>query len=509
MRSLPHARPVLVAAIAACGCAIAPSRYVASNGPPSPSVPAPIPETRGRAAEAAQPPPPAPRSLGDLVDLALSRDPTTRAAWHDARAAVATAGGSRAAYLPDLSAAGTFGRSETAAIPGRAGWSSTSLGASASVSWLLLDLGQRAATVRTSDLLARAASLGHLAAVLDLVLRVQDGYYGYLAARALVAAQGATVKQAETNLAAAEDRRRAGVATIADVLQARTAASQARLALQQLEGNALILRGQLATLVGLPPTAELEVGELPARVDVDGAVPEVDALLAEASARNPDLARARALADAAEAQATATARSNLPTLSAQAGASRTWYVDPSSFTATGWNAGLVLSFPITRGIANAYAAVAARETAAAARDRADATAQGVLVGVWSAYQTLRPSVRRVQTSRDLLESATASADVAAARYRQGVGSILDVLNAQSALAVARAEDVSARTDFFLSLANLARATGRLEAAPAASPRAPTAPSGPAPLPATAPEPPPGQPAQPPGQPAPPPGGTTK
>jgi outer membrane protein TolC len=46
-----------------------------------------------------------------------------------------------------------------------------------------------------------------------------------------------------------------------------------------------------------------------------------------------------------------------------------------------------------------------------------------------------------------------------------VGSILDLLNAQSALALARAEDVLARTDFFVSLARLARATGRLPAAP--------------------------------------------
>jgi outer membrane protein TolC len=83
------------------------------------------------------------------------------------------------------------------------------------------------------------------------------------------------------------------------------------------------------------------------------------------------------------------------------------------------------------------------------------------VGVWSSYQAVRTAVRRVETSADLLASATASADVAEARYKEGVGSILDLLNAQSALALARAEDVLARTDFFLSLARLARATGRL------------------------------------------------
>jgi outer membrane protein TolC len=315
--------------------------------------------------------------------------------------------------------------------------------------------------VRESDRLALAASLAHRAAVADLVLAVQEDYYAYLAALALVEAQAATVQQAETSLAAAEDRRRAGVATVADVLQARTALSQARLVLQQIEGGALVRRGQLAATVGLSPTVEIEVGALPSRVEVGPAAPEVDALLADAARQNPDLARARALADASEARAAAAAREGLPTLSGYAGAGRTWYVAPEESTADAWSAGLLLRFPLFQGFRTRFDALAAREGAAASRARADATAQGVAVGVWSSYQAVRTAVRRVETSADLLASATASADVAEARYKEGVGSILDLLNAQSALALARAEDVLARTDFFLSLARLARATGRL------------------------------------------------
>ena len=59
------------------------------------------------------------------------------------------------------------------------------------------------------------------------------------------------VEEARTNLAAAEERRRVGLATIADVLQARTAASQAQLDLQTIEGNVQTTRGALA-LVARP-----------------------------------------------------------------------------------------------------------------------------------------------------------------------------------------------------------------------------------------------------------------
>ena len=121
----------------------------------------------------------------------------------------------------------------------------------------------------------------------------------------------------------------------------------------------------------------------------------------------------------------------------------------------------------------AYEALAAREAADAARDRADATGQRVALDVWTSWQTLRTASRRVATARDLVESARASADVATGRYREGVGSIVDLLNAQAALELAFAEDVRARTDYLVGLALLARATGRLdlpaEPAPAATP----------------------------------------
>jgi outer membrane protein TolC len=51
--------------------------------------------------------------------------------------------------------------------------------------------------------------------------------------------------------------------------------------------------------------------------------------------------------------------------------------------------------------------------------------------------------------------------VARGRYAEGVGSILDVLVAQNALADARAQAVTARWTWFTSLAQLARAAGAL------------------------------------------------
>ena len=477
-----HGRAAALAAALAFApaCALAPSRWVDRRVAPPDVVaveaakaPAAVPAAPPTAAPLPAPVPTAPRSLGDLVDLALSRDPATRAAWRDARAAAAQAGSRRSAYLPTLDANATLQRQQTLAAPGRAATLQETVGATAAVTWILLDLGARGALVDEADLLLVAARLGEHAAVADLVLRVQQTYFQFLAARALLEAESAAVKQAEASLAAAEGRQRAGLATIADVLQARTALSQVRLVQQQVEGQGLVARGALATLAGLAPTAELEVGLLPETVDAAVAGPEIDALLAAAEARNPDLGRARATADAAAARARAASRAAWPVLAFQGSVSSTKYFQPEGIGAgEAWTAGLILRLPTFEGVRPAYDALAARETAQAARDRADATAQRVGLDVWTAWQTLRTAGLRVATARDLVESARASADVAGGRYREGVGSIVDLLNAQASLELARAEDVRARTDFLVGLALLARATGRLDlpSEPAAPPQ---------------------------------------
>jgi outer membrane protein TolC len=489
---VPRVAALAAAVALSSACVLSPGRWVsarvdppeavareAAKAPP-PAAPA-APPARPEAAPpgpAAEVPPPAPRSLADLVDLALSRDPATRATWHDARAAAAQAGSARSLYLPSLDASANLLAQQPPSSPGRTAVEQTTYGASAAVTWILLDVGARRALVDESDRLLAAARLAEHAAVADLVLAVQQSYFQYLAARALVDAEYAAVRQGEASLAAAEGRQRAGLATVADVLQARTALSQTRLVQQRAEGQALAERGALATLVGLPPTAELEVGELPEAVDAAAAEPQIEQLLAAAAVQNPDLGRARAAAEAAAARARAAARAPWPTLAFQGTASQVFFIDPKGTDPyTSWTAGLVLRIPTFDGNRPAYEALAAREAAEAARERADAAAQRVALDVWTSWQGLRTASRQIATARDLVDSATASAEVAAGRYREGVGSIVDLLNAQAALELARAEDVRARTNFLVGLAQLARATGRLElpSPPGAVPGGSTAP----------------------------------
>ncbi|HYC32291.1 MAG TPA: TolC family protein, partial [Gemmatimonadales bacterium] len=238
-------------------------------------------------------------SLADIVDLGLRNNPTTRLAWANARTAAAAYGAERGAWLPTVDADVTASRLKTVASQGRTAVRQSVLTPSVTLSYLLFDFGGRTGRVAGARNRMLAASYTHNAAIQDVVLQIQVAYFQYQANRALLEAQRTTLHEAELNLTAAEERRRVGLATIADVLQARTAASQARLDLQSIEGNLQTSRGALALSLGLPANLPYDVDSTDYAAPVAAVADSVDAVIDAAVEGRPDLAAARADAAAA------------------------------------------------------------------------------------------------------------------------------------------------------------------------------------------------------------------
>ena len=126
-----------------------------------------------------------------------------------------------------------------------------------------------------------------------------------------------------------------------------------------------------------------------------------------------------------------------------------------------WLAGVFLNVPLFTGFSHAYDVRQAEALASAAESRLATLRSSLELDVWQGYYDLQTATQRLETARDFLDAAQQSHDVATGRYESGVGSILDLLAAQTALQEARAQDVGARTDWYLAVATLAHATGRL------------------------------------------------
>jgi outer membrane protein TolC len=488
---------VKVFAAAAAGaslCAMAacahfqPNKDVAASVSPSPAQPWQPPAQAREPLPGVKPPPPVPEewktqgatlSLAKVIELALENNPATSAAWYQARAAAAQVGVKRAQFFPEIDLGAGVTRQKQSAVGGRFTFQQTTYGPvavfggvndsgpSANLTYILLDFGGRGADVDEAREALYSADWSHDSVIQDVVLGVVSRYYDYLNAKALVTAQQASVKEGEENLEAATERHRAGVATIADVLQAKTDLSQAQLALETVEGQIQTTRGALATALGFPASyasLPVEVGELPETVDVRSIEQKVDSLIEQAQSERPDLAAARAEVLRSEAHIRSVRSQGLPTLGLSAYANRTYYNSPGSPFSTNYSGTLSVTVPIFKGLSNVYGVLESKEEAQATRQRYETLQQQVILQVWTSYYDLKTAGQRVSTARDLLESAKQSEEVASGRYKNGVGNILDLLTAQRSLALARAEDATARSDWFLAIAQLAYSTGLLRPA---------------------------------------------
>ena len=474
--------------LAVAGCSsLPPGRSVDNGVSPAPGRPW---EPPSQARLSAPPPTPAPAipaeylrpgttlSLSQILDLALRNNPVTKTSWFFARSAAADLGSKRSEYFPTLELDGGITRQKQAALGGQSIFLQTTYGPSVNLTWLLLDFGGRGADVEEARRVLFAADYAHNASIQNVALQVEQAYYQYLNAKALKLAQEASLKSARESLTASQERHRAGVATIADELQARTAFSQAELALESVEGQIQTIRGSLATAMGVSANVPVEAGELPSDVNVDAAGETVDAFIAKAETDRPDLAAARLTAMAAESHIRSVRAEGLPTLSANGTLNRMYFYNSGTVPYADVYAGtILLRIPLFTGWKTTYDTLKAREDAEVARTQVETLTDQVILQVWTSYYNLKTAAQQVKTARDLFASAQQSEEVAFGRYKAGVGSILDLLTAQTAFANARALEVQARASWFLAMAQLAHDTGALAPAPGSGTAAPQATKG--------------------------------
>lgn len=422
--------------------------------------------------------------LALAVDLALRNGTATRDAWLKARAAAAEYGAKRGEYFPVISAGGNFTRSEQSAQGGKIHFQQTSYGPTISLTWLLLDFGGRSARVDQARAALLAADWRHDAAIQDTIYATEQAYFDFQGAKALRTAAQAAQNDARAHLDAAQERRRVGAATIADVLTAQTAVSEAELASESAEGRIAVLRGALLAGLGLPVTLDVDVEELP--VDIQATVREIpiERLLDEALAGRPDLVAQRAEAEKAESKAREVRSEGLPTIGFTTTAGRVFYEIPAGPPANNFSIGVTLNVPVFSGGRNHYDALQRRLEADEARNAVRMREDVVITEVFAAYHGELTAARQLKSGEDLLIAATQSEAVAQGRYQAGVGSMLELLTAQRSLSAARAQTVQSSTGWLLAVARLARATGTLEP-PSATLTAPLPASTPATVPVPA------------------------
>jgi outer membrane protein len=412
-------------------------------------------------------------SFPAAVDLALCRNPQTRAAWAQALEQAATLGSAESAWLPSVTVTGSdskvFGQHVDST--GELVNSTQNVGdAAATLSWTLYDFGARTGRIRSARALLDAAGATIRSVVQQTVLAVSQTYYGAIAAQASLEADRATETSTSQSLDVATALRQAGAGALGDMLQAQTAHQQAVLVREQAEAAARVAQGTLATTLGLPAEQPLKLEILNVPAQGAALTNQLPDLMAEAVRQRPELAAARAQVKAAEANVQVALAAGLPQITFSAGRnfSSTTGIPNQNYE----QAGLYVTIPIFTGFSTTYSVRQAKAAVEASEENLEQTQLAVSLGVWSAYYNLDSANHQLTTTADLSATAAQNEQVSLGRYQSGVGSILDVLTAQSAAAAARQVRINAEYGWQVARAQLALALGRLASAEPISGAAP-------------------------------------
>ena len=406
-------------------------------------------------------------SLAELIDLAEAHNPETRVAWENARAQAASLGIARSELFPTLSAVALVGVERQEAAVGSQFYRQTipNFQISLNLNYTIFDFGARRGRIDAERARLLAANFTFNDVHRQLINDVTQAYYRLVNAAGQEEAAGANLVNAQNVQQAAEERLRNGLATLPDVLEARSATAQAQYALQAVLGAEQIAQGDLLTALGAPAHTPIRVQPLSELAMADSISDTVDDAIHRAFEQRPDLQAQAAEVRGARAERKQARAAFYPTLSANASpTAQSLYLLQQNLPwghradLTG-SAAFNLNWTVFDGGARRSRVEQAEARIRGAAARVAATRDRIEDQVWTAYTNLNTTFRQREAAAALLTAATESYSAALESYNYGVRNLLDVTNAQKVLAQARSTDILARTQVLSALADLAFRTG--------------------------------------------------
>jgi outer membrane protein len=446
----------------------------AQSPPASPNRPWHSPEERILAEEgkryrqiAVLPPSGKAWSLAELIDFAESHNPETRVSWENAIAQGEAVGIARSELFPLLSAVvmSDVQRDEVPLGTRFYRFTIPAFQASLDLSYTIFDFGARRGRIDAERARLLAANFAFNDVHRSLTFQVQQAYYRLLNASGQEVAARVSLANAEQVQQAAEARLQNGLATLPDVLEARSATAQAQYDLQSILGVEQITRGDLATALGLAAATMIPIQPLDEIPTPESIGETVEHVLDRALEQRPDLQAEAASVRAANAERRQARSAFYPALKFQAEptAGSLFFQQqnlPWGHTAdlTG-SLGLTLNWTVFDGGARRSRLAQAEADIRESEARVGAVSDRIEDEVWTAYATLTTAFHQREAATALLTAATQSYNASLESYNYGVRNLLDVTAAQKVLAGARSTDVLARTQVLTALADLAYRAG--------------------------------------------------
>jgi TolC family type I secretion outer membrane protein len=397
-----------------------------------------------------------PLSLVDVTEAALCHNPQTKEVYASAKVQAAQVGVARSLFFPSVTDTVSTSENKTRST------NYSNVTNKIVASYLLYDFGSRDATLESANQLLKAASATQNATVQNVLLGAVNAFYQVHASKAILNASIETEHLYQESFKSAEAKYIAGVATPADKLQAQTSFANATLTKIINEGTLKIAYGNLANIMGVPASLRLEIADAKLDTIPDMIDQDIEALIEQARSQRPDLIASEAQLKASLAKIEVAKADSKPTVSMSLSNTHSEYSNNFLPYANDSAIGLSLSIPLFGGYKPTYLIRSAEATAELNASQRDQLKLQVSLDVWTAYQNLKTANESINASNVLVLSAEESSRVALGRYKEGVGNIIDTLNAQSALANAKQQKIQSVLNWNIARTTLAQSIGVLD-----------------------------------------------
>lgn len=401
--------------------------------------------------------------LRQALEVALQKHPILEEASASMRAATARTEQTKSLYYPQVyanvdSSAGS-GRINPRFLIGGGLLQSNLSAYTAGViaNQRLYDFGYTRSLVKSSQLAERAQEQDIQARRAVIALNVQRLYYNSLKRRKLVQIAEETVRERGVIKNQIEGLYRQQLKSKLDLDLVQVELTNAESLLVKARNDVKASFADLNRAMGIAGTDDYVLEDLPIEVRPQRAL---ETLISESLA-HPEIRKAKELIASSQARVTAMKRQHLPTISALASGGDYETFDTNRSLATGgwWTAGAFISMPLFTGflIENQVREAAAQQSAAQAGSLN--IEQALIQQVTTSYLDTITLAQQIKLAEEQVKTAQEALQLAKQRYRLGLGSVVEVTQAEVAVTSAQTRLADAQYDYKIAEVTLAYASG--------------------------------------------------
>ena len=289
----------------------------------------------------------------------------------------------------------------------------------------------------------------------ELKLNTTVGYYNVLQTENLLEIARQTVDDFNAHLKRVQDMYGSGAVAFHDVLQTKVKLANAENSFVQAQNDYDLAVYSLNKTMGLPLRSEIKLKETltyqPYGLNLDDAT-------SYGLAHRPEMAQKQAQVEIAEKQVKIAQSNHQPTVSLTG--TNAW--DDNDFAGTNnrdWTAMLITQFNVFDSGSTNSKIRQSQSGKTAAQKQAQQTKDNMSLEISDAYLSMREAEKRIEKNKVAVEEAADSFDIAQTAYTAGVGTNLDVMDAELALNQAKTNYINSLFDYNTSKARLDRAMG--------------------------------------------------